>query len=95
VRGLTKACGYCIPASTIAQLCDALRTFTENNGAGGRAVVGLELRWKIRTLLGAGRGDEPHEIALGGFEPGVSSLYRQLPSYTTPFSGNSVVFLRP
>jgi integrase len=31
---------------TVAELYDALRTFTENNGAGGRAVVGLGWRWK-------------------------------------------------
>jgi integrase len=31
---------------TIAELYDALRTFTENNGAGGRAVEGLGWRWK-------------------------------------------------
>ena len=31
---------------TVAELYDALRIFTENNGAGGRAVAGLGWRWK-------------------------------------------------
>jgi integrase len=31
---------------TVAELYAALRTFTENNGAGGRAVAGLSWRWK-------------------------------------------------
>jgi integrase len=30
---------------TVAELYNALRTFTENNGAGGRAVAGLGWRW--------------------------------------------------
>jgi integrase len=31
---------------TVAELYDALRTFTRNNGTGGRAVAGLSWRWK-------------------------------------------------
>ena len=31
---------------TVAELYDALRTFTQNNGAGGRALEGLRWRWK-------------------------------------------------
>jgi hypothetical protein len=45
---------------------------------------------------GAGRGNRtPMELLPTDFEPGVSSLYRQLPSYTALFNGNSIVFQRP